>query len=167
MPPWVGSNRSVFAVRRCLVLAIVAGPACGRADPPWLAAAWVVGRYHAVTPDAGDPSRAAQLVGQFEFTVGGEFVARYEYCDDTPPLSGRDQWFAYDDDVIIGPIAPADTLAFPVLELTEGLVQRSETADTIVVEFASEDGPAGRVELAPGRWCIESRCGPGNVYQCP
>jgi hypothetical protein len=106
-------------------------------------------------------------VGQYELTSGGEFLVRYEYCDGSPALHGRNQWFPLDDDtVVIGPIAPADALDFPILHLSHGIARPGDDPDEVVVDLHSSDGPGGRLRLRSGRRCIESRCGADNVYAC-
>ena len=139
-----------------LALGLLALSACGREAPPWLRAQWAIGTFYAQPADADPPTTFA---GLYEFTTDGEFLVDYEYCDGAPPLTGRNQWFAADEDtVIIGPIAPATELDFPVLSLVSGTAVPGTTAGEIVVELKADEGPGGRLILAPGRLCFADGC---------
>ncbi len=150
---------------RLLAIACLTLGACGREVPPWLRGAWAIGTFHARV--GAGPPEASSFVGQYEFTTAGEFLVRYEYCDDTPTLTGRNQWFAPDEtQILIGPIAPQTRLDFPILSLSGATAVPGEDEDDVDIELFADEGPGGLLRLSPGARCFAGPCGTAPV-PCP
>ena len=147
------------------MIGLLALAACGREAPPWLRGAWAIGTFHARVGSA--EAEVSTFVGQYAFTTDGEFLVRYEYCDDTPTLAGRNQWFASEDDrILIGPIAPATQLDFPILSLAAGTAVPGDEDGDVEIELFADEGPGGLLRLSPGARCFAGPCGTAPV-PCP